>query len=77
MRSTCRKCAGQGHIIKNPCTKCKGSGTTLETKTVTVPVPAGLYPSIFCTSIRILVFKPTSESICQQSIRIAWKRKSI
>ncbi len=41
MRSTCRKCAGQGHIIKDPCKKCNGSGLMMETKTVTVPVPAG------------------------------------
>jgi len=42
MRSTCRRCAGQGHIINNPCIKCNGTGTTMETKTVTVPVPAGV-----------------------------------
>eukprot|EP00794_Sanderia_malayensis_P006778 gene6778-7541_t len=42
MRSTCRKCAGQGHVIKDPCRKCNGSGTIMETKTITVPVPAGV-----------------------------------
>ena len=43
MRSTCRKCAGQGHVVKDPCKKCNGAGTVMETKTVTVPVPAGAF----------------------------------
>ncbi|XP_065058168.1 dnaJ homolog subfamily A member 3, mitochondrial-like isoform X1 [Rhopilema esculentum] len=42
MRTTCRKCGGHGHVIKNPCTKCKGAGTVMETRTITVPVPAGV-----------------------------------
>lgn len=41
MRSTCRKCGGQGHVVKDPCRKCHGSGSVMETKTITVPVPAG------------------------------------
>eukprot|EP00112_Aurelia_sp_Birch-Aquarium-sp1_P022497 Seg636.2 transcript_id=Seg636.2/GoldUCD/mRNA.D3Y31 product="DnaJ subfamily A member 3 mitochondrial" protein_id=Seg636.2/GoldUCD/D3Y31 len=42
MRSTCRKCGGQGHVVKDPCRKCHGSGSVMETKTITVPVPAGV-----------------------------------
>ena len=41
MRSTCRRCGGSGNIIRNPCRKCNGSGSVMETKKVTVPVPAG------------------------------------
>lgn len=41
MRSTCRRCQGQGTIIKDPCKKCRGKGTVMENKTVSVPVPAG------------------------------------
>ncbi|CAH3171002.1 unnamed protein product, partial [Porites evermanni] len=42
MRSTCRRCGGQGHIISTPCKKCRGKGRVTETKTVTIPVPAGV-----------------------------------
>jgi len=42
MRSTCRRCKGQGSIIKDPCKKCNGKGTDLQNQTVTVPVPAGI-----------------------------------
>ena len=41
MRSTCRRCQGQGTIIKTPCKKCRGKGSVLENKTVSIPVPAG------------------------------------
>ena len=41
MRSTCRRCGGSGSIIRNPCRKCSGAGSVMETKKVTVPVPAG------------------------------------
>ncbi|XP_028397865.1 dnaJ homolog subfamily A member 3, mitochondrial-like isoform X2 [Dendronephthya gigantea] len=42
MRSTCRRCGGSGSIIKNPCRKCNGAGSIMETRKVTVPVPAGI-----------------------------------
>ncbi|XP_074619530.1 dnaJ homolog subfamily A member 3, mitochondrial-like isoform X2 [Acropora palmata] len=42
MRSTCRRCGGQGHIISTPCKKCRGKGRVTETKTITIPVPAGV-----------------------------------
>ncbi|XP_047125587.1 dnaJ homolog subfamily A member 3, mitochondrial isoform X1 [Hydra vulgaris] len=42
MRSTCRRCQGQGSIVNNPCRKCTGKGTVLEDKVITVPVPAGI-----------------------------------
>lgn len=39
---TCEKCRGKGKIIETPCKKCSGAGRTRTTKTVTVPVPAGI-----------------------------------
>jgi len=42
MRSTCRRCKGDGHIVQDPCKKCNGKGAVDERKTVTVPVPAGV-----------------------------------
>lgn len=46
MRSTCRRCGGQGHIITTPCKKCRGKGSMYETKTVSIPIPAGI--SVYC-----------------------------
>lgn len=40
--STCPACHGEGSIIRNPCLKCKGKGRTLEKKTLSVKVPAGV-----------------------------------
>ncbi len=42
MRSTCRRCHGQGTIIDKPCRQCGGRGTTTKTQTVNVQVPAGV-----------------------------------
>ncbi|XP_066926242.1 dnaJ homolog subfamily A member 3, mitochondrial-like isoform X2 [Clytia hemisphaerica] len=42
MRSTCRRCQGQGTIIQTPCRKCRGKGSVMENKTVSIPVPAGI-----------------------------------
>lgn len=42
MRSTCRKCGGNGKIVTHPCTKCRGKGEVLQSKTLNVPVPAGV-----------------------------------
>ncbi|XP_075686564.1 dnaJ homolog subfamily A member 3, mitochondrial isoform X1 [Rhinoderma darwinii] len=42
MRSTCRRCAGRGTTMTNPCFSCRGSGQTKQRKSVTVPVPAGV-----------------------------------
>jgi DnaJ-class molecular chaperone len=41
MKSTCRKCGGQGYTITTPCRKCRGKGKVSETVNITVPVPAG------------------------------------
>lgn len=41
MRSTCRRCMGSKMHISKPCHECEGKGSTVQRKTVTVPVPAG------------------------------------
>ena len=41
MRSTCRRCQGSRMHISRPCLECEGKGSTVQRKTVTVPVPAG------------------------------------
>lgn len=42
MRSTCRYCVGKGTYIKHPCGECHGKGQTVQRRTITVPVPAGV-----------------------------------
>lgn len=38
----CDNCRGTGKVIKNPCSKCRGSGTQRENKKLTVTIPAGI-----------------------------------
>lgn len=38
----CRRCGGEGTIVKNPCRACGSSGRTRSTKSVQVEVPAGV-----------------------------------
>lgn len=40
--TTCRKCGGQGSVIKNPCKSCSGHGTVRRPKTIEVQVPVGV-----------------------------------
>ncbi|XP_014681779.1 PREDICTED: protein tumorous imaginal discs, mitochondrial-like [Priapulus caudatus] len=42
MRGTCRKCHGKKVFIPRPCMECEGKGQSVQRKTVTVPVPAGV-----------------------------------
>ncbi|XP_022100288.1 dnaJ homolog subfamily A member 3, mitochondrial-like isoform X2 [Acanthaster planci] len=42
MRTTCRQCRGMRVIVTVPCMTCRGAGTTMQRKKVTVPVPAGV-----------------------------------
>ncbi|KAH6937162.1 hypothetical protein HPB50_025808 [Hyalomma asiaticum] len=42
MRSTCRHCHGTRMHVQSPCIECHAKGTTVQRKTVTVPVPAGV-----------------------------------
>ncbi len=38
----CPTCGGQGRVIRNPCTICRGAGTVQRQRELTVPVPAGV-----------------------------------
>lgn len=42
VQTTCPHCRGAGKTIKDPCEDCRGRGTTAETSTLTVTVPAGV-----------------------------------
>jgi molecular chaperone DnaJ len=40
--SPCARCGGSGHIIASPCVECRGEGRTVEERTYTVDIPAGV-----------------------------------
>jgi molecular chaperone DnaJ len=40
---TCRRCAGAGTIVEDPCEDCEGSGRTLEERTLDVDIPEGIH----------------------------------
>ncbi|CAG9530237.1 unnamed protein product [Cercopithifilaria johnstoni] len=42
MQSTCGRCGGTGFYNKNPCLQCEGHGRTVQRRTVTVNIPAGI-----------------------------------
>lgn len=42
MKSTCRRCHGEGKIIHSPCRQCGGRRTTIRPKTINVQIPAGV-----------------------------------
>jgi molecular chaperone DnaJ len=42
MQTTCPSCRGEGHVIKDPCTICKGTGFMPKTVKTEVHVPAGV-----------------------------------
>ena len=39
---TCPTCSGLGQIVKNPCAKCGGTGTTRKDRALSVNIPAGV-----------------------------------
>jgi len=39
---TCPACQGAGSVISDPCTKCKGEGRTVQSKSVEAKIPAGV-----------------------------------
>jgi len=43
MVSTCPQCQGTGHVVQNPCSKCRGSGRVPKKRTVTIKIPAGVH----------------------------------
>ncbi|MBE7029853.1 MAG: molecular chaperone DnaJ [Ruminococcaceae bacterium] len=40
--TACSRCGGEGYIINNPCTKCKGKGKIKIARTVDIDIPAGI-----------------------------------
>ena len=38
----CPTCGGQGRVIRNPCTVCRGAGLVQRQRELTVPIPAGV-----------------------------------
>lgn len=40
--SICPRCNGQGQVISDPCATCGGEGRTVEERTYTVDIPAGV-----------------------------------
>jgi len=40
--STCSLCRGQGTIVKDPCTTCRGTGKQRRQRAVAVEIPAGI-----------------------------------
>jgi len=39
---TCGQCNGEGSVIRTPCKKCRGSGSSRSTRSIKVKVPAGV-----------------------------------
>jgi molecular chaperone DnaJ len=42
IQQTCPHCHGEGQVISEPCTTCRGSGRERENKKLTVKIPAGI-----------------------------------
>jgi molecular chaperone DnaJ len=40
--ATCPRCRGTGQVVKDPCSKCSGAGSTEKRKKVVVSLPAGI-----------------------------------
>jgi molecular chaperone DnaJ len=40
--SMCDRCRGEGTLIEDPCTECKGQGMVRQTKSIRVTIPAGI-----------------------------------
>jgi molecular chaperone DnaJ len=39
---TCSRCRGTGHIVKDPCRGCRGSGLVTSTNTLAITIPQGV-----------------------------------
>lgn len=40
---TCPRCSGEGYIITNPCSKCRGQSRVQQYETINVTVPKGIF----------------------------------
>lgn len=43
-QQTCQQCAGAGRIVTEPCVQCRGRGTEVKSRSLTIRVPAGVTP---------------------------------
>ncbi len=39
---TCETCGGEGTIVEEPCEKCKGSGSSMQQRNISINIPAGI-----------------------------------
>jgi molecular chaperone DnaJ len=39
---TCPQCQGRGQVVKDPCPKCSGQGRTMQERSLSVNIPAGI-----------------------------------
>lgn len=42
MQTSCSRCRGTGYYNKNPCLDCEGHGRSVQRKSVSVNIPAGI-----------------------------------
>ncbi len=47
---TCPTCQGEGQVVSNPCTECRGTGLKANKDTISVKIPPGVYDG---TTLRI------------------------
>ncbi len=47
---TCPRCGGEGEVLRNPCTRCEGTGRVEQQRTISVRVPPGVEEG---TSLRV------------------------
>ncbi|MCC6386007.1 MAG: molecular chaperone DnaJ [Dehalococcoidia bacterium] len=40
--ATCGRCQGEGRIVENPCTQCRGSGREKKARRISVKIPGGI-----------------------------------
>ncbi|CAI2718649.1 molecular chaperone DnaJ [Nitrospina watsonii] len=42
LSTPCPQCHGQGQIVRDPCTDCRGEGVVVDSKSISVNIPAGV-----------------------------------
>ncbi len=45
----CHHCSGRGQVVSNPCRSCRGNGSTKNTATVEIEIPAGVTKGNYMT----------------------------
>lgn len=62
--SACDKCKGTGEIIDTPCTECKGHGTRVVNKKITIDIPKGMDDKM------ILTLREEGDAVLGGSIKV-------